>query len=286
MEAISIHALREEDDQAAGRLDPHPEISIHALRGEGDSGRTSPAPRYHISIHALREEGDNSAGYFAGFPVNFYPRPPRGGRRLSVQTTFELAIFLSTPSARRATSFRWTLRPQPFRFLSTPSARRATSGLTLSVSASAISIHALREEGDSAFWRIGGEHTIFLSTPSARRATQRRTDGHRLRDHFYPRPPRGGRPKTFWPFTTQCLISIHALREEGDFQCKNQFGRNRRISIHALREEGDRPAGLGRLVLLHISIHALREEGDKSCWACFLRSSHFYPRPPRGGRLS
>ena len=55
---ISIHALREEDDQAAGRLDPHPEISIHALRGEGDSGRTSPAPRYHISIHALRGEGD------------------------------------------------------------------------------------------------------------------------------------------------------------------------------------------------------------------------------------
>ena len=37
---ISIHALREEDDQAAGRLDPHPEISIHALREEGDWCKT------------------------------------------------------------------------------------------------------------------------------------------------------------------------------------------------------------------------------------------------------
>ena len=35
------------------------------------------------------------------------------------------------------------------------------------------------------------------------------------------------------------------------------------ISIHALREEGDPPSG-----------------GASSCW------NYFYPRPPRGGRLS
>ena len=56
----------------------------------------------------------------------------------------------------------------------------------------------------------------FLSTPSARRATTRfETKGPYIR-HFYPRPPRGGRP--FW--RTSVLgapeISIHALREEGD----------------------------------------------------------------------
>ena len=33
-----------------------------------------------------------------------------------------------------------------------------------------------------------------------------------------------------------------------------------------------------------ISIHALREEGDRSC-SCFAGQwTHFYPRPPRGGR--
>ena len=34
------------------------------------------------------------------------------------------------------------------------------------------------------------------------------------------------------------------------------------ISIHALREEGDQPEGDGGLCVL-ISIHALREEGDR-----------------------
>ena len=57
----------------------------------------------------------------------------------------------------------------------------------------AISIHALREEGDTApVWR-GSKVIRFLSTSSARRAT--------LRLSFW-----GG----------YCIISIHALREEGD----------------------------------------------------------------------
>ena len=56
------------------------------------------------------------------------------------------------------------------------------------------------------------------------------------------------------------------------------------ISIHALREEGDAPAvGLDHR-LEAISIHALREEGDalRSCLRWL--SEDFYPRPPRGGR--
>ena len=56
-------------------------------------------------------------------------------------------------------------------------------------------------------------------------------------------------------------ISIHALREEGDFRTGLQRIKSLIISIHALREEGDftlfKPA-----VVLTISIHALREEGD------------------------
>ena len=56
---------------------------------------------------------------------NFYPRPPRGGRRCSASVWMSRFGFLSTPSARRATSRRQVL-----------------SHLRL------ISIHALREEGD------------------------------------------------------------------------------------------------------------------------------------------
>ena len=57
------------------------DISIHALREEGDlcgiCGNTDPA----ISIHALREEGDIGFSEFLAVSINFYPRPPRGGRQ-------------------------------------------------------------------------------------------------------------------------------------------------------------------------------------------------------------
>ena len=59
----------------------------------------------------------------------------------------------------------------------------------------------------------------------------------------------------------QIVISIHALREEGDRNMLCDLDHNVIISIHALREEGD----LSQLLLskrLAISIHALREEGD------------------------
>ena len=35
-----------------------------------------------------------------------------------------------------------------------------------------------------------------------------------------------------------------------------------------------------------ISIHALREEGDWSLNRLFIFEKYFYPRPPRGGRLT
>ena len=79
-----------------------------------------------ISIHALREEGDQ------GLPLN--------------RTRFE--IFLSTPSARRATYSAIDAQLDGL-FLSTPSARRATETWREGIAWKSISIHALREEGDS-----------------------------------------------------------------------------------------------------------------------------------------
>ena len=61
--------------------------------------------------------------------------------------------FLSTPSARRATSYQTRLKCYEAEFLSTPSARRATSGIDSLARKVKISIHALREEGDRRRWR-------------------------------------------------------------------------------------------------------------------------------------
>ncbi len=57
-------------------------ISIHALREEGDVERDFQLHRgLKISIHALREEGDQTKEELESLLTNFYPRPPRGGRR-------------------------------------------------------------------------------------------------------------------------------------------------------------------------------------------------------------
>ena len=169
-------------------------------------------------------------------------------------------LFLSTPSARRATSASAGRKcpgsdfyPRPPRggrpavlppesrrtkFLSTPSARRAT-------------------EWDGSVKKC----KEFLSTPSARRATgQFSTMAYRLAN-FYPRPPRGGRRH---PGTGQ----------EG---CHG-------ISIHALREEGDNvselPAGAIEVFLSTPSARRATRVHRRH------RQHHrdFYPRPPRGGR--
>ena len=107
----------------------------------------------------------------------------------------------------------------------------------------------------------GGVPIKFLSTPSARRATWSgpwRRLSHR---HFYPHPPRGGRPHISREEVRPFRISIHALREEGDRpdRCRQE---RLDISIHALREEGDHNL-LCPQHCHHISIPALREEGDK-----------------------
>ena len=58
----------------------------------------------------------------------------------------------------------------------------------------------------------------------------------------------------------------------------------RMISIHALRVEGDcYDTGLPR-GCPPISIHALRVEGDKRIYKSFTATTNFYPRPPGGGR--
>ena len=147
---------------------------------------------------------------------DFNPRPPRGGRRQSRRRWPRPWRFQSTPSARRATFTSLAALTAKATFQSTPSARRATDAGGRRPGRGDISIHALREEGDShsATPRTGS--CGFQSTPSARRATWRSPSGCGSSCNFNPRPPRGGRRAGLLILRARLGISIHALREEGD----------------------------------------------------------------------
>ena len=147
---------------------------------------------------------------------HFYPRPPRGGRHGKHKVWVIKEVFLSTPSARRATRVQGVLSQAPGYFYPRPPRGGRLNDIILIGLGKRISIHALREEGDAG-WKPGLSYAdLFLSTPSARRATQRHHPHRPGKKNFYPRPPRGGR-RRMEARTELCrFISIHALREEGD----------------------------------------------------------------------
>ena len=305
--SISIHALREEGDHEPTPEDLHRvHISIHALREEGDADEEGADEWESISIHALREEGDdtwhiygsNREGFLSTpsarrattqchesskyFPY-FYPRPPRGGRRLKVLSPYSPANFYPRPprGGRRNRLLpgrnQADFYPRPprggrprttpgrgcrLRFLSTPSARRATA------LASDIEVELLN---------------FYPRPPRGGRRLGKKSGN--LSGYFYPRPPRGGRhaagrfllirekflstpsarraTKPLGHHTIKLRISIHALREEGDAIWVLSRLVSREISIHALREEGDVRGVSLKYKMGKISIHALREEGDR-----------------------
>ena len=128
LRSISIHALREEGDGIRGQLAAgHNVISIHALREEGDvdvvrcaefHGQflSTPSARRAtwagsswssgilISIHALREEGDLCCLYCQqGKKISIHALREEGDS-LPQPPCCCTMVFLSTPSARRATA--------------------------------------------------------------------------------------------------------------------------------------------------------------------------------------
>ena len=77
--------------------------------------------------------------------------------------------------------------------------------------------------------------------------------------------------------SVELFLSTPSVRRATGFACRGKY--RGVISIHALREEGD----LNTEQYLHksfISIHALREEGDALVFAPAGAGRHFYPRPP------
>ena len=128
----------------------------------------------------------------------------------------------------------WVLNMPLTQFQSTLSVRRATLVVDISTHQPHISIHALREESDSALTKNWRRQT-FISI----HALREESDGV-LRVWY----PNGG-------------ISIHALREESD-QRRGRMVRQGNISIHALREESD-PYGSP----IKIGIRGIRGIRDK-----------------------
>ena len=302
---ISIHALREEGDPDVQLVDKSAkDISIHALREEGDPCPCVGPPSVKYFYPRPPRGGRRAGVHRSQFQNNFYPRPPRGGRRDINAEEYEAQLFLSTPSARRAT---WTpgLAARRPRISIHALREEGDSPLPPSSGNSSISIHALREEGDR--WRLllKSRHLTFLSTPSARRATPRclllharvcisihalREEGDlygfrvvNVHGNFYPRPPRGGRQRRKILLHKRGKISIHALREEGDLFSRQAMESNesflstpsaRRATL--CQRHCDRCAGFLSTPSARRATPILGQAKDAIV--------DFYPRPPRGGR--
>ena len=89
------------------------------------ASQVRPPKLLDISIHALREEGDCLIVRQRGPAQDFYPRPPRGGRPVTLGCS-HIRVMISIHALREEGDYR--LPAIPHRQL--------------------ISIHALREEGD------------------------------------------------------------------------------------------------------------------------------------------
>ena len=213
---ISIHALREEGDRLYhgirfSRLYFYPRpprggrLGVKHRRPSRPKFLSTPSARratnmlfilsagQKISIHALREEGDQQPRQEAHTTPGFLSTPSARRATASKRLPYPLeADFYPRPPRGGRPCIRF-VRSDGYRFLSTPSARRATVCPDRCVTAQR-----------------------FLSTPSARRATATLSAATPMHAYFYPRPPRGGRPRGFRTTFSLCVISIHALREEGD----------------------------------------------------------------------
>ena len=79
-----------------------------------------------ISIHALRVEGDPGLGDIINAFMNFYPRPPGGGRRSYGVETLRVLHFYPRPPGGGRRGRAGADSGHQCRFLSTPSGWRAT----------------------------------------------------------------------------------------------------------------------------------------------------------------
>ena len=278
-------------------------------RGWRREEQPGPLVQEIVSIHATLAGGDlwnrwahSTASMFLSTPpsrvatgarpqrpatmVCFYPRHPRGWRpSVIARSRYCILMFLSTPPSRVATSSTSRATTRPTTFLSTPPSRVAT-----------------KPRKDNGTW-----YRMFLSTPPSRVATCQAmflqhlgrvsihatlaggdcgtTPRRRWKLRFYPRHPRGWRPRNRKrdldnrlkflstppsrvataaepePETLPTFLSTPPSRvataELVDLAAQSD------VSIHATLAGGDLLAVLG-LAVLHVSIHATLAGGDRA----------------------
>ena len=191
----------------------------------------------------------------------FYPRPPRGGRLGVIGQYGHRLIFLSTPSARRATFCPYSTLAALRNFYPRPprgGRRGAGAGRH---AGGAISIHALREEGDMGL--------LYHAMP---------------RRYFYPRPPRGGRPQ--WASTsskTGRFLSTPSARR-ATVLCQSTANIQTFLSTPSARRATGCHDHCERYAEF-LSTPSARRATQSETTDCEFYMN-FYPRPPRGGRPS
>ena len=104
---ISIHALRVEGDHNARVGLPLKNAFLSTPSGwRATNERIKYLKKNIISIHALRVEGDGRSVSPGRFLLNFYPRPPGGGRRFLLchaQRLYEISIHALRVEGDRST---------------------------------------------------------------------------------------------------------------------------------------------------------------------------------------
>ena len=195
------------------------------------------------------------------YTLDFYPRPPRGGRHqqlwqqlrlctISIHalreegdisgTGYDIAALLISIHALREEGdpARPTPLPSMTNFYPRPPRGGRPEADQINLNVALISIHALREEGDVLRCRI-----------------------RRVYPDFYPRPPRGGRPRAGMDNVQYAqFLSTPSAR----------------------RATKDTPQG-SLLLETFLSTPSARRATCRPCpWS--RQGRYFYPRPPRGGR--
>ena len=191
-------------------------ISIHALRVEGDL--PLPAPSAFSPVFLSTPSGWRATcriSISCSAADGFLSTPSGWRATLFEQREVLVLRFLSTPSGWRAT----TPSQMPFsneKFLSTPSGWRATCPKAPAHPHAAISIHALRVEGDCSSRGSQGRRGRISIHALRVEGDKRLYCFGVLKAYFYPRPPGGGRQNCIASIISRLVISIHALRVEGD----------------------------------------------------------------------
>ena len=164
-EFLSTLPARGATDQAVNRHLIKTGISIHAPREGSDVQQGNSALLVVISIHAPREGSDGGAAATRQQGKNFYPRSPRGERRLRPPPPFAPALNFYPRSPRGERRYvSDILGPEGAISIHAPREGSDVNSAAGSKSGS-ISIHAPREGSDLSLRSVGTLKPISIHAP-------------------------------------------------------------------------------------------------------------------------